>query len=63
MILHHSEPIDQTLLTWIIHEIDALVGLPPLAIIVGLGALVLILPLVLAAVVFFWRRGARGRSA
>lgn len=62
-MIHHSEPIDQTLLAWIIHEIDALVGLPPLAMIGVLGALVVILPLVLAAVVFLWRRGAGRGSA
>jgi hypothetical protein len=46
-LLHHSESIDPTLLDWIRHEIDALVGLGPVTIVLILGVLILAFPIAL----------------
>lgn len=46
-VLHHSESIDPTLIDWIRHEIDAVLGLGPETIVVGLGALIVAFPIAL----------------
>lgn len=67
-LLHHSESIDPTLLDWIRHEIDAVVGLGPVTIVLILGALIVAFPvaLILAArrqIATVPRRKQRGRLA
>jgi hypothetical protein len=47
ILLHHSEAIDPTLIDWIRHEIDSIVGLDPSAIALGLGALIVVFPVAL----------------
>ncbi len=48
---HHSESIDPTLLEWLLHQIDAILGLGPLAVVVVLGLVMLAFPLALAGIV------------
>jgi hypothetical protein len=48
LLLHHSEAIDPTLLDWIRHEIDAILGVQPMTIVLVLGALIVAFPLALA---------------
>jgi hypothetical protein len=48
LLLHHSEAIDPTLVDWIRHEIDAILGLEPVTIVLILGAIIITFPLVLA---------------
>jgi hypothetical protein len=47
-LLHHSESIDPTLLDWIRHEIDSILGVGPPVIVVVLGALIAAFPIALA---------------
>jgi hypothetical protein len=56
-LLHHSESIDPTLLDWIRHEIDAVLGLGPVTIVVLLGAVIVAFPV---ALLFAARRRAGG---
>jgi|TARA_Y100000310_G_scaffold187593_1_gene187614 hypothetical protein len=44
ILAHHSEPGDADLLDWIRHQIDAIVGLEPLAIIIILGLVIVAIP-------------------
>ena len=48
LLLHHSESVDPTLIDWIRHEIDSILGLEPSTIVLALGALIVAFPLVLA---------------
>jgi hypothetical protein len=57
---HHAEAIDPTLLAWIRHEIDAILGLSPLAMVLLLSALVLVVPVGLALLVLARRRTGGG---
>ncbi len=47
-VLHHGEAIDPTLIDWIRHEIDDIVGVGPLPIVLVLGALIVAFPIALA---------------
>lgn len=47
LLLHHSESIDPTLIDWIRHEIDAILGVEPGTIVLVLGALIVAFPVVL----------------
>ena len=51
LLLHHSESIDPTLIDWIRHEIDAILGLEPVTIVIVLGAVIVAFPLLLAVLV------------
>ena len=51
LLLHHSEAIDPTLIDWIRHEIDAILGLEPVTIVIVLGAVIVAFPLLLAVLV------------
>ena len=44
VLLHHSESIDPTLIDWIRHEIDDVLGLGPETIVAVLGALIVAFP-------------------
>ncbi len=46
-VLHHSEAIDPTLMDWIRHKIDDIVGLEPVTIAIVLGAVLATFPIVL----------------
>ena len=45
ILAHHSEPGDPILFDWIRHQIDAILGLGPMAIVVVLGFVVAAIPL------------------
>lgn len=47
-LLHHGEAVDPTLIDWIRHEIDAVVGAGPVTIVVVLGAAIVAFPIGLA---------------
>ena len=50
ILAHHSEPADPELLEWIIHQIDALVGVGPVAMVVALGLVIVAIPVAIMAV-------------
>lgn len=62
ILAHHSEAVDPTLVEWIRHRIDAVVGLDPVAIVLLLGALIVLFPAGLVALVWLERRRAARRS-
>lgn len=55
---HHGEPADPTLLEWIGHRIDELVGFGPLTMAIALGLVIVGLPVALLA----WYLIVRNRS-
>ena len=59
ILLHHSEPVDPTLLQWIRERIDAVLGLDPAPIVLFLGALIVAFPIALGAWVAMQRRRRR----
>jgi len=56
VVAHHADSIDPTLLEWILHQIDSVLGLGPLAIVVVLGLVMLAFPLGVAVMVLRRRR-------
>ena len=48
ILLHHSESVDPTLAQWIRERIDAITGVGPAAIVVAIGALIVVFPITLA---------------
>ena len=59
VLRHHGEPADPTLLEWIGHRIDELVGVGPLALVIILGVAIVAMPAGLLA----WYLLARRRRA
>lgn len=59
ILAHHSEAVDPTLVEWIRHQIDEIVGLEGDTIVLLLGIVIVLFPLGLLALV--WRQ--RRRSA
>ena len=59
ILAHHSEPGDPVLLGWIMHQIDATVGLGPLAIVLALGLVIVAIPLAIVAVYLVRARHSR----
>ena len=57
---HHSEPADPVLMDWITHQIDAIVGLGPAAILMALGFLIVAIPLGIM-VLFLTQRARQNR--
>lgn len=47
LLLHHAEAVDPTLIDWIRHEIDSILGVEPATIVVVLGALIVTFPMAL----------------
>lgn len=47
---HHSEPADPELLEWITHQVDALLGLGPAAMVLALGLVIVAIPVAVMAV-------------
>jgi hypothetical protein len=47
LLLHHSEAVDPTLIDWIRHEIDSILGLDPSTIVIILGTLIVAFPVAL----------------
>ncbi|HAL47838.1 MAG: hypothetical protein FI707_08655 [SAR202 cluster bacterium] len=60
-LAHHGEPVDPELMDWIRHQIDAIFGLGPGAIVLSLGALMVLAPLAVLAV-YALQRARRGRT-
>lgn len=58
--MHHGEPADPTLLEWIGSRISELVSFGPLTIVLGIGAVIIALPLGLLAWYWLATREARG---
>jgi hypothetical protein len=52
---HHSEPADPELLEWIIHQVDALLGVGPVAMVVALGLVIVAIPVAVMAVFLLQR--------
>ncbi len=55
VLAHHSEPGDPVLLAWIRHQIDAIFGLGPAAIVIALGLVIVIIPVVVVVALLAWR--------
>ena len=50
VLAHHAEPGDPRLMEWIKHQIDSLVGFGPGTIVLGLGLVVVAIPIGIMAV-------------
>ena len=59
-LAHHSEPADPVLMSWIQDRIDAIVGLEAEAIVLLLGAVIVLVPLAVMAL-FVIQRARQGR--
>jgi hypothetical protein len=57
VLLHHSEPVDPTLLEWIQREIDHLLGSGAVPTMSVIGILIVVVPIVLTYLA--WRRLGR----
>ena len=53
---HHGEPADPTLLGWITDKLHELISLGPLPVVLVLGALILVVPLAVAALALRQRK-------
>jgi hypothetical protein len=58
IVAHHADSIDPTLLEWILHKIDSVLGLGPVAIVIVLALVMLAFPLGLAIMVLRRRRAS-----
>ena len=56
VLLHHSEPADPTLLAWIRDQIDALLGVGPPVLVIGLGVVIVALPVAIGVAAMRQRR-------
>ncbi len=61
VLAHHSEPGDPVLMEWIRHQIDAILGVGPATIVIGLGAVIVAIPL--AIMVVFWAQRMRQKRS
>ena len=59
---HQGEPGDPILLEWIRHQIDAIFSLGPGVIVLGLGAFVVVLPIIIILVFLLAQRGRQSRT-
>lgn len=59
ILAHHSEPGDPILMDWIRHQIDAILGFGPSTIVFGLGAVIVLMPLVIISVFLYDRMRSR----
>lgn len=57
-LAHHSEAVDPTLIEWIRHKIDDIVGLEANAIVLLLGIVIVLFPLALLGLVWRQKRKA-----
>ncbi len=46
---HHSEPGDPVLLDWLLHLINGVVNLGPLAFVIAIGTVIVIIPILIMA--------------
>ena len=61
VLAHHGEPGDPVLFDWIKHQIDSILGVGPTAIVIGLGAVIVTIPLAIV-IVFLAQRMRQRRS-
>ncbi len=61
ILAHHSEAADPALVAWIKHQLDSMLGLGPLAMVIALGAVILLIPSVIMFV-YLVQRLRRDRS-
>ena len=59
VLAHHSQPGDPILLEWIRHQIDSILGLGPSTIVFGLGAVIVLMPVLIVSVYLFDRMRSR----
>ncbi len=59
---HQGEPGDPVLLEWIRHQIDTIFNLGPGVIVLGLGAFVVVLPIIIIIVFLLSQRGKQSRT-
>ena len=45
---HHTEPSDPELVEWLVHRIDAILGVGPIVMVVAIGLVVIAIPAVIA---------------
>jgi hypothetical protein len=57
VVLHHGEAIDPTLIDWLRHKIDDIVGVGPVPIVMVLGVVIVAFPIVLAILAARRREG------
>lgn len=60
VILHHAEAIDPDLVEWIQHRIDAITGLEPSALVLGLTLVIVAFPIFVSVMFLLRRRALRG---
>ena len=60
-LAHNPEPGDPVLLDWIMDRIDAILGLNAEAIVIALGAVIVLVPLAIMAL-FVIQRARQGRG-
>ncbi len=58
IVAHHSEPVDPTLVEWIRHKIDDVLGLDASVMVLLFGSLIVLFPVILLTLVWFQRRRA-----
>ena len=58
VLAHHGEPGDPQLMEWIMHQLNAMLGVGPAAMAIGLGILIVAIP---ATIVAFFLLKARLR--
>ena len=59
ILLHHGEAIDPTLIDWIRHEIDSIVGVGPVTIVAVLGVAIVAFPVALLLMARRYHRAPR----
>ena len=59
---HQGEPGDPVLLEWIRHQIDTIFNLGPGALVLGLGAFVVVPPIIIIIVFLLSQRGRQSRT-
>ena len=55
ILAHEGEPGDPVLLEWIRHQIDAVFGLGPVAIVISLSFVIITIPIAIMLIYFFQR--------
>ncbi|MDA0677003.1 MAG: hypothetical protein O2788_03235 [Chloroflexi bacterium] len=58
LLAHHTEPVDPQLVDWLRHKIDDVLGLDSTFMVFALGAVIVLFPLGLLALVWIQRRKA-----
>ena len=60
VLAHHTEPVDPDLVDWLRHKIDDVLGLDSAVMVYMLGAVIIVFPLILLALVWRQRRRESG---